>query len=84
MRKKWTKVCQDEGMTHYTTARYGTSLDSYAEQVIRTIVEHASTMLWMAGIKEEFWALAAKASVYPLNGSPRSGLEGSTPHEMWL
>jgi len=32
----------------------------------------------------EFWALAAKASVYLLNRSPYSGLEESTPHEMWF
>ena len=32
----------------------------------------------------EFWALAAKASVYLLNHSLHSGLDNTTPHEMWF
>jgi len=82
--KKWMKVYQDEGISYYTTAPYGPSMNSYAERVIRSIVNHASSMLWMAGIREEFWALAAKASAYLLNRSPHSGLEECTPHEMWF
>jgi len=82
--KKWTKLCQDEGISHYTTAPYGPSMNSYAECVIWSIVNHASSMLWTVEIKEKFWALAAKASVYLLNRSPHSGLEESIPHEMWF
>ena len=29
--KKWTKVCQDEWILHYTTAPYGPSMNLYAE-----------------------------------------------------
>lgn len=65
--QKWTKMCQDGGILHYTTAPYGPSMNSYAERVIRTVVNHASSMLWTAGVQVEFWALAAKASVYLLN-----------------
>ena len=83
MGKKWTKMCQDFGITHFTSAPYGPSMNSYAERVLRTVVGHASSMLWTAGVQVEFWALAAKASVYLLNRSPHSGIEDSTPYEMW-
>ena len=82
--KKWTKMVQDSGFNHYTSAPYAPSMNSYAERVIRTIIGHASAMLWAAGLKEEFWALAAKASVYLLIRSSHSGLDNSTPHEMWF
>lgn len=81
--KKWTKICQDEGVTHYMTAPYGPSMNSYAERVIKTIINHASSMLWAAGIREEFWALAVKTSTYLLNRLPHGGLEDTTPYEMW-
>ena len=83
MGKKWTKMCQDFGITHFTSAPYGPSMNSYAERVLRTVVGHASSMLWTAGVQVEFWALAAKASVYLLNRSPHSGLDDSAPYEMW-
>lgn len=84
MGKKWTSYCQQEGIEHYTCAPYGPSMNSYAERVIKTIVNHAPSMLWHAGIAEDFWALAVKASVYLLNRSPHSGLGGEcTPYEMW-
>ena len=80
--KKWTKLCQDNGIEHITTQPYAPSMHSYVERVIRTIVEHASTMLWTAGINENFWALACKASAYLLNRSPHTCLD-VTPYEMW-
>ena len=57
-------------------------MNSYVEQVIRTIVEHASIMLWTASINKNFWALACKASAYLLNRSSHSSLD-VTPYEMW-
>ena len=82
MGKKWTKLCQDNGIEHITTQPYAPSMNSYVERVIRTIVEHASTMLWTAGINEDFWALTCKSSAYLLNRSPHSLLD-VTPYEMW-
>ncbi|MCW2783452.1 MAG: RNA-dependent polymerase [Marmoricola sp.] len=82
--KKWTKMCHDEGIEHITTAPYGPSMNAFAERVIRTLVEHASSMLYHANLKEEFWALAIKASAYLINRSPHSSLENNaTPYEMW-
>ena len=78
--KKWTKMVQDARFNYYISAPYAPSMNSYAERVIRTIAGHASAMLWTAGIREDFWELAAKASVYLLNRSPHKGLD-STPYE---
>lgn len=83
MGKKWTDVCQKEGIEHITTAPYGPSMNAYAERIIRTIVGHASSMLFAANIKEEFWALACKATAYLYNRSPHSSLSGRTPYELW-
>ena len=82
--QKWTKMCQDGGILHYMTAPYGLNMNSYAERVIRTVVNHTSSILWTAGVQVEFWALAAKASVYLLNRSAHSGLDNTTPHKMWF
>ena len=59
-------------------------MNSYVERVIKSIVTHASAMLWHSGVKEDMWALAAKASVYLHNRVPNRSLPNEiTPHEMW-
>ena len=80
--KKWTSFCQNNGIEHITSQPYAPSMNSYVERVIRTIVNHASTMLWAAGINENFWALACKASTYLLNRSTHSSID-ATPYEFW-
>ena len=82
--KKWTKFCQSNGIEHITSQPYAPGMNSYVERVIRTIVNHASTMLWASGVSETFWALACKASAYLLNRSPHSSLDDNiTPYESW-
>ena len=82
--KKWTTFCQNSGIEHITSQPYAASMNSYVERVIRTIVNHASTLLRAAGVNANFWALACKASTYLLNRSPHSSLDNSiTPYESW-
>lgn len=82
--KKWTTFCQNGGIEHITSQPYAHIMNSYVERVIRSIVNHASTMLWAAGVNENLWALACKASAYLLNRSPHSSLQGKiTPYELW-
>ena len=82
--KKWTKFCQSNGIEHITSQPYAPGMNSYVERVIRTIVNHASIMLWASGVSEAFWALACKASAYLLNRSPHSSLDDNiTPYESW-
>ena len=41
-------------------------------------------MLWQAGVQEDMWALAAKASIYLHNRVPNKSLEGEViPYEIW-
>lgn len=82
--KKWTAFCQNNGIEHITSQPYAPSMNSYVERVIRTIVNHASTMLWSSVVNESFWALACKASTYLLNRSSHSSLDNNiTPYELW-
>lgn len=83
MGKKWTKMCQDDGVEHITSAPYAPSINSFVENVNRSLVEHASSMLWHSGVGQDFWALAIKAAAYLLNRSPHRGLDGVTPYELW-
>ena len=78
---KWT---QDSGIEHITCAPYASSMNSYVERVIKSVITHASAMLWHSSVKEDMWALAAKASVYLHNRVPNRSLPNEiTPHEMW-
>ena len=58
-------------------------MNSYAEHVIMTTINYASTILLHTDIVEDFWALAAKDSVYLLNQSLHLALNDCTPYEMW-
>ena len=82
--KEFVKWTQDSGIEHIPCAPYGSSMNSYVERVIKSVITHASTMLWHARVKEDLWALAAKASVYLHNRVPNRSLENEvTPYEMW-
>ena len=63
MGKKWMTYYQQEGIEHYSTSPYAPGMNSRAERVIKTIVNHASSIQWYAELAEDFWTLAVKASV---------------------
>lgn len=81
--KQWTKYCQDSGIKHITCAPYAPGMNSMVERLIKSLTEHASSMLWHANIDEKFWALAVKASLYLHNRTPCRTLNGFTPYEKW-
>lgn len=82
--KEFVKWTQESGIEHITCTPYGSSMNSYVERVIKSVITHASAMLWHARVKEDMWALAAKASVYLHNRVPNWSLENEiTPYEMW-
>jgi len=59
-------------------------MNSYVERAIKSIIGHASAMLWHAGVQEDMWALAAKASTYLHNRVLNKSLEGEmTPYKIW-
>lgn len=61
-------------------------MNSIAKRAMRTIIEHASAMMWNARLPIGFWSQAVETSVYLLNRSPHSapGLKDSiTPYQAW-
>jgi len=82
--KAFVKWVQETGIEHITCVPYAPSMNSYVERVIKSIVGHASAMLWHAGVQEDIWALAAKASTYLHNRVLNKSLEGEvTSYEIW-
>ena len=75
--------CRNRGIEILFTAGYTPNMNSISERTIRTIIEHASLLLWAANLPVGFWACAVKTSVYLLNRSPHSALEGLTPYQAW-
>lgn len=75
---------RNHGVALLLTQPYAPQMNSLAERMIRTVIEHASAMLWCAMLPVGFWACATKCSVFLLNRSPASSLpEAMTPYEAW-
>lgn len=76
--------CHNRGIKLLFTAGYAASMNSISERTIRSVIEHASSLLWAAYLPVGFWVCAVKTSVYLLNRSPHSALENMmTPYEAW-
>ena len=73
---------RNKGVALCVTQPYSPEMNSIAERAMRTIIEHASAMLWNASLPVGFWSQAVETSVYLLNRSPHSAL-GRTPYEAW-
>ena len=79
---KMTSWCSERGIVLQTTQPYTPDMNGTAERVIRTIVEHASAMLWGSFLGLCFWYEAVKTAVYLKNRSPHS-TRNKTPFELW-
>ena len=62
--------CRNSGIEILYTAGYTHNMNSITKRAIRTISEHASSLLWAASLPIGFWVCAIKTSVYLLNRSP--------------
>lgn len=76
--------CRNRGIEILFTSGYAPNMNSIAERSIRSIIEHASSLLWAAFLPVGFWVCAVRTSVYLLNRSPHSALNGMTPFEAWF
>lgn len=66
------------------TQAYSPEMNSLSEQMMRTIIEHASAMLWAARMPIGFWAVAVKTAVFLYNCSPHSALRDEiTLYKAW-
>ena len=76
--------CRNRGIKLLFTAGYAASMNSTSERTIRSVIEHASSLLRAAYLPVGFWVCAVKTSVYLLNRSSHSALEDMmTPYEAW-
>ena len=76
---------RNRGIELYLTQPYAPQMNGLAERVIRTVIEHASAMLWAAGLPIGFWSSAVKCAVFLANRSPHSALQDNiTPFEAWF
>lgn len=74
---------RNTGVAVCPTQTYSPEMNSIAERAMRSIIEHASAMLWNASLPVGFWSAAVETSVYLLNRSPHSALNNKTPFEAW-
>ena len=74
---------RNKGVALCVTQPYSPEMNSIVERAMRTIIEHASAMLWYANLPIGFWSQAVETSVYLMNHSPHSALVGKTPYEAW-
>ena len=76
---------RNKGIALLLTQPYAPQMNSIAERSIRTVIEHASAMLWAARLPVGFWSSAVKCAVFLMNRSPHSALENNmTPYEAWF
>ena len=76
---------RNKGISLFLTQPYAPQMNSLSERMMRTIIEHASSMLWCAMLPVGFWSYATQCSVFLLNRSPASALPNSiTPYEAWF
>lgn len=76
---------RNRGIALLLTQPYAPQMNSIAERTIRTVIEHASSMLWATKLPVGFWSSAVKCAVFLMNRSPHSALDGSmTPYEAWF
>lgn len=73
----------DAGIVHQKTNTYTPEQNAVSERMNRTLVERARCMLFDAGLDKRFWAEAVNTAVYLRNRSPASGLQNTTPSELW-
>src|SRR5258706_1334645 len=71
------------GIHHCTSTAYTPQQNGKAERSIRTILEHALSMLCSANLSDGFWQDAVGTAVHLINWSTCTSLKRMTPEESW-
>lgn len=82
--KKVEILLNSNNINHQRTVPYTPEQNGRAEREMRTIVEAARTMIHAADLNLSLWAEAVNTAVFVINRSGPSGLEGTTPFELWF
>jgi hypothetical protein len=76
------KVLKEHGIMHRLIIPYTPEQNAAAEQENRTTVESAHSLLHSGGLPKEQWAEACNTTVYILNHTGPTPVEGKTPLEL--
>lgn len=85
--KEIQAILRAEGVTQRLTAPYTPQQNGGSEREMRTIVEMARTFKYSnkeANFPAAMWAELVAASVYILNRTGKSSVEGISPFELWF
>lgn len=74
---------KSKGIQHQTSAPYTPQQNGMSERMNRSLVEKARCMLFEANLEQSFWAEAIATAAFIINRSPCSGLNETTPEEIW-
>ena len=77
------RLLEEKGIFHETTVPYSPEQTGKAERDMRTIVEAARTIMQAKGLNKDLWAEAVNTSVYVLNRTSKSRVQGITPFKAW-
>lgn len=80
---EFKELCASHGIQRQLTAAYTPQQNGVAERKNRTVLNMVRSMMTGKNVPKRFWPEATNWSVYILNRSPTTAVEGMTPEEAW-
>ena len=82
--QKFESYLDSKGIHYERTASYSFEQNGVAEQMNRTPLESARSMIVHAGLPDRFWVEAVECAAYIKNHTPTSAIKGNKTHlEVW-
>ncbi|KAG9444911.1 hypothetical protein H6P81_016251 [Aristolochia fimbriata] len=81
--KEFDSYCAKRGIRRIKTVPRTPQQNGVAERMNRTILERARSMRIHAGLPLHLWGATVDTTVYLINRSPSSALDGRIPEEVW-
>lgn len=81
--KRFKDLCKKNGIEIKYTIPYNPENNGVAERLNRTILEKARCLIFDANVEKYLWGEAVLCSVYLLNRTTTTQLNGKTPADIW-
>ena len=81
--REFVDFCKHHGIKKQMTTKYTPQQNGAAERKNRTIMNMARSLHTARKLSKYYWAEAVACSVYILNRSPNSSVQGKVPKEKW-
>ena len=81
--REFVDFCKHHGIKKQTTTRYTPQQNGVAKRKNRTIMNMARSLLTARKMSKDYWAEAVACSIYILNRSPTSSVQGKVLEEKW-